>query len=190
MNLWLRMLRATDTQALFDCSIMPWIKKKVQESFSKQDEKYYNLTTNTCILWESRIGLCCVRLPAVQQNIRYVACVTWQQEFRDWSEITPWKKRAILAPCENYCLKIWLNMVLTRAVSENNSSEWIIYLAVVVVIRRPDVLLYQVWLHGDEQVTGCTVGRFHLPHEVLHTNIYACDRTKRWPFSTNHFHVN
>lgn len=73
MNLWLRMLRATDTQALFDCSIMPWIKNKVQESFSKQDEKYYNLTTSTCILWESIIGLCCVRLPAVQQNIRYAA---------------------------------------------------------------------------------------------------------------------
>lgn len=46
------------------------------------------------------------------------------------------------------------------------------YLAVVVVVRGAQVLLDEVELHGDEDVAGCTVGRLHLLHEVLHTNLY------------------
>ena len=43
-----------------------------------------------------------------------------------------------------------------------------VYLAVVVVVGGFEVFLDEVVLHGDEQITGCTVGRLHLPHEVLH----------------------
>ncbi len=35
------------------------------------------------------------------------------------------------------------------------------------------MFLYQVGLHGNEQVTCCTVGRLHLSHEVLHAEIYT-----------------
>lgn len=41
------------------------------------------------------------------------------------------------------------------------------------MVRRLDVFLYQVGLHGNEKVTCCTMGSFHLPHEVLHTEIYT-----------------
>lgn len=37
------------------------------------------------------------------------------------------------------------------------------------------MFLYQVGLHGNEEVTCCTVSCFHLPHEVLHTKIYRCE---------------
>lgn len=35
------------------------------------------------------------------------------------------------------------------------------------------MFLYQVGLHGNEKVTCRTVGSFHLPHEVLHTELCA-----------------
>lgn len=34
------------------------------------------------------------------------------------------------------------------------------------------MFLNQMGLHGDEKVTRCTVGCFHLPHEVLHAELY------------------
>lgn len=45
------------------------------------------------------------------------------------------------------------------------------YLPVVAMVRRLDVFLDEVRLHGNEKVTCCAVGCFHLPHEVLHTEL-------------------
>ena len=50
-----------------------------------------------------------------------------------------------------------------------------VYLAVVVVVWRAQVFLDEVELHGDEDVTGRTVGRLHLLHEVLHADLYTSD---------------
>lgn len=50
------------------------------------------------------------------------------------------------------------------------------YLAVVVMVGGLYVLLYQVGLHGNEKVTRCAVGGFHLPHEVLHAKIFTRKR--------------
>lgn len=50
-------------------------------------------------------------------------------------------------------------------------AEDLLYLAVVVVVRRLDMFLYQVGLHGNEKVTCCTVSSFHLPHKVLHPKL-------------------
>lgn len=59
--------------------------------------------------------------------------------------------------------------------SSSSISDFILkmrtYLTVVVMVRRLDMFLYQVGLHGNEKVTCCAVGGFHLPHEVLHAEI-------------------
>lgn len=52
------------------------------------------------------------------------------------------------------------------------------YLAVVVMVGGLYVLLYQVGLHGNEKVTRCAVGGFHLPHEVLHAKIFTRKRAE------------
>lgn len=51
-----------------------------------------------------------------------------------------------------------------------------IYLPVVVMFMILHMFLYQVWLHGNEKVTCCAIGNFHLPREVLHTEIYTDER--------------
>lgn len=40
------------------------------------------------------------------------------------------------------------------------------------MVRWFDVFLYEMGLHGDKKVTCCTMRCFHLPHEVLHAQIY------------------
>lgn len=42
--------------------------------------------------------------------------------------------------------------------------------AVPVVIHGLKVFLDDPKLHGNEEVTGCTVGRLHLLHKMLHGN--------------------
>ena len=65
--------------------------------------------------------------------------------------------------------------ILTKSKFKKHTGDDLPYLPVVVVVRRLDVLLNQVGLHGNEKVTCCTVGRFHLPHEMLHAKIYRTD---------------